>query len=70
LTNGVLTQSGAPDSIISMIPSLGAKAGEFSAAYRDAFTRIVVEGADINTTITSLADKLRAIFKEIGVPLV
>jgi len=70
LANGVLAQSGSPDSVIAMIPSLGAKGGEFSAAYRDAFTRIVVEGSDIEITITSIADKLRAIFKEIGVPLV
>lgn len=69
LANGVLAQSGAPDSIIAMIPSLGAKGGEFSAAYRDAFTKIVIEGADIENTITSIADKLRAIFAEVGVPL-
>jgi len=69
LTNGVLAQSGAPDSVIAMIPSLGAKAGEFTAAYRDAFTKIVIEGADLKTTITSIADKLRAIFAEVGIPL-
>jgi len=69
LATGVLSQSGSPDSVIAMIPSLGAKGGEFSAAYRDAFTKIVIEGADTETTIISIADKLRAIFKEIGVPL-
>lgn len=69
LATGVLAQSGSPDSVIAMIPSLGAKGGEFSAAYRDAFTKIVIEGADIETTITIAGDKLRAIFKEIGVPL-
>jgi len=69
LATGVLAQSGSPDSVIALIPSLGAKGGEFSAAYRDAFTKIVIEGADIGTTITTAGDKLRAIFKEIGVPL-
>ncbi|MFH1001864.1 MAG: ABC transporter substrate-binding protein [bacterium] len=69
LATGVLAQSGSPDSVIAMIPSLGAKGGEFSAAYRDAFTKIVIEGADIGTTITTAGDKLRAIFKEVGVPL-
>jgi len=69
LATGVLSQSGSPDSVIAMIPSLGAKGGEFSAAYRDAFTKIVIEGADTETTIISIADKLRVIFKEIGVPL-
>ena len=69
LATGVLAQSGSPDSVIAMIPSLGAKGGEFSAAYRDAFTKIVIEGADIGSTITTAGDKLRAIFKEVGVPL-
>lgn len=69
LATGVIAQSGALDSVIAMIPSLGAKGGEFSAAYRDAFTKIVIEGADIETTITTIADKLRAIFAEVGVPL-
>lgn len=65
----MLAQSGAADSVMVMIPSLGAKGGEFTATYRDVFTKIVVEGADIGTTITEAADKLRAIFKEVGVPL-
>ncbi len=69
LATGVLAQSGSPDSVIALIPSLGAKGGEFSAAYRDTFTKIVIEGADIGTTITAAGDKLRAIVKEIGVPL-
>ncbi|MEA3453295.1 MAG: ABC transporter substrate-binding protein [Candidatus Caldatribacteriota bacterium] len=69
LATGVLAQSGAADSVMVMIPSLGAKGGEFTATYRDVFTKIVVEGADIETTITEAADKLRAIFKEVGVPL-
>lgn len=69
LATGVLAQSGAPDSVIAMIPSLGAKGGEFSATYRDVFTKIVIENADIGTTITTAADKLRALFEEVGVPL-
>ena len=69
LATGVLAQSGAADSVMVMIPSLGAKGGEFTATYRDVFTKIVVEGADIGITITEAADKLRAIFKEVGVPL-
>jgi len=70
LATGVLTQSGAPDSVMVMIPSLGAKGGEFTAAYRNVFTKIVLEGADIETTITEGADKIRALFKEVGVPMV
>jgi len=69
LATGVLAQSGAVDSVMVMIPSLGAKGGEFSATYRDVFTKIVVENADIGTTITAAADKLRGLFEEVGVPL-
>ncbi|MFQ6065896.1 MAG: extracellular solute-binding protein [bacterium] len=70
LATGVLTQSGAADSVMVMIPSLGPKGGEFTATYRDVFTRIVIEGADIETTITEAADKIRALFEEVGVPMV
>ena len=69
LATGVLAQSGAADSVMVMIPSLGEKGGEFSATYRDVFTKIVIENADIGTTITAGADKLRTLFEEIGVPL-
>ncbi len=70
LAKGVLAQSGAADSVMVMIPSLGPKGGEFTATYRDVFTKIVIEGADIGTTITEAADKIRAMFEEVGVPMV
>ncbi len=70
LAKGVLAQSGAADSVMVMIPSLGAKGGEFTATYRELFTKIVIEGADISTTITEGADKIRGLFKEVGVPIV
>ena len=70
LAKGVLTQSGAADSVMVMIPSLGPKGGEFTATYRDVFTKIVLEEADIGTTITEAADKIRALFEEVGVPMV
>ncbi len=70
LAKGVLTQSGATDSVMVMIPSLGAKGGEFTATYRDVFTKIVIEGADIEATILEAGDKIRALFKEVGVPMV
>jgi multiple sugar transport system substrate-binding protein len=70
LAKGVLTQSGAADSVMVMIPSLGPKGGEFTATYRDVFTKIVIEGADIGMTITEAGDKIRALFEEVGVPMV
>jgi len=70
LAKGVLTQSAAADSIMVMIPSLGPRGGDFTALYRDVFTRVVIEKADIERTLKGAAAKLRAIFKEIGVPMV
>jgi len=70
LAKGVLTQSAAADSIMVMIPSLGPKGGDFTALYRDVFTKVVIEKRDIELTLKGVAAKLRAIFEEIGVPMV
>lgn len=69
LAKGVLTQSAAADSIMVMIPSLGPKGGDFTALYRDVFTKVVIEKRDIEWTLKGVAAKLRAIFEEIGVPM-
>lgn len=70
LAKGVLTQSAAADSVMVMIPSLGPKGGDFTAFYRDVFTKVVIEKADIELTLKGVAAKLKAIFEEIGVPMV
>jgi len=69
LATGVLAQSGAADSVMVLIPSLGAKGGEFGATYRDTFTKIVIEGADIVATVKEAAEKLKKLFDEAGVSL-
>ncbi|ABL78946.1 ABC transporter substrate-binding protein [Thermofilum pendens] len=68
LADGVSAQMAAPDSIAVMIPPLGAKAGSFNSVYRDAFTRIVLKGEDIQAVLADDAGKLDSIFKELKIP--
>ena len=69
LAKGVVTQTGAKDAIVAMIPSLGPRGGEFTKIYRDAFERIVLKGEDINKVIEELGAKLQKLFEETGAPL-
>ncbi|MGJ8455696.1 ABC transporter substrate-binding protein [Pseudothermotoga sp. U03pept] len=69
LAQGVVSQSAAADSIISFIPGLGAKGGEFNETYRQAFTRIVFNKEDPAKVIGELGEKIRGLFKEVGAPL-
>ncbi|MGQ9855975.1 MAG: ABC transporter substrate-binding protein [Fervidobacterium sp.] len=69
LAQGVVKQSSTPDSIISFIPGLGAKGGEFNELYRQAFTRIVFNKEYPGKVITEIAPKLKNLFKEVGAPL-
>lgn len=68
LVNGVTAQSSTSDALIVMIPNLGEKGGEFSAIYRDAFTRIVLNGEDPESVLKELGPKLHKLFEEVGVP--
>ncbi len=69
LAKGVLTQSATPDSIMVLIPSLGPKSGEFTGLYREVFTKVVIDGADIESAIKKADATMKSIFKEIGVPM-
>ena len=69
LAKGVVTQTGAKDAIVAMIPSLGPRGGDFVKIYRDAFERIVLKGEDINKVIEELGTKLTKLFEEVGAPL-
>lgn len=69
LAEGVMTQTGAEDALVAMIPSLGARGGEFVKIYRDAFERIVLKGEDISKVIEELGTKLHRLFEETGAPL-
>ncbi|HDD64141.1 MAG: carbohydrate ABC transporter substrate-binding protein [Thermoprotei archaeon] len=69
MAEGVNRQVGASDALLAMIPSLGARGGEFTGAYREAFERIVLQGEDIQTVLNELAQQLFKLFEETGAPL-
>jgi len=69
LAGAVLAQSAATDSSMVLIPGMGTKGGDFNNVYRDTFTKVVVEKADVSRTVKDAATRLRALFQEVGVPL-
>jgi len=69
LADGVGKQLATPDALVALIPSLGAKGGDFKNVYLTAFQRIVLNNEDIRTVINELAPQLMNLFKETGAPL-
>ncbi len=69
LAQGVLNQSATPDSNMQMIPSLGPKGGEYTSLFREVFTKVVIENADIRSTLRQAEAKFKAIFDELGTPM-
>jgi len=69
LAEGVINQSATKDSVVSFIPSLGSKSGEFTETYRMAFTRIVFQGEDPAKVVKELGERIRQLFKESGAEL-
>ncbi len=69
LAEGVGTQLSTPDALVALIPSLGAKGGEFKTVYITAFERIILKGEDIQTVISELGPVLLGLFEEVGAPL-
>jgi len=69
LVEGASKQLSSKDALVSMIPNLGPKGGEFVSIYREAFTRIVLRGEPIKPVISELGAKLLSLFKEVGAPL-
>jgi multiple sugar transport system substrate-binding protein len=58
-------QQTAPRSILSLPPvGLGKRDGEMSKIFRDAFTAIVLNGADIGRTLDAQANNMQAILDE------
>lgn len=65
----VTAQGASPVALPSLLPQgLGAKGGDFSKVYRDTFTRIVLNGEDINTVLAEQKVILQAIMDETGAP--
>ncbi len=59
----------APDAIPALLPvGLGERGGEINQIFRDAFTRVVLDGEDIQTVLDSQGDVLQALLDETGAP--
>jgi len=65
----VSKQAAAADAIPAMLPvGLGPRSGEINKIFRDAFTRIVIDGEDIKTVLEEETVKLQALMDETGAP--
>ncbi len=65
----VSKQAAAPGAVPAMLPvGLGARSGEINKIYRDAFTRIVINGEDIETVLAAEAANLQTLMNETGAP--
>ncbi len=65
----VTAQATSPDSIVALLPiGLGSRGGELNQIFRDAFTRIVIDGGDIQTVLDEQAVILQTLLDETGAP--
>lgn len=65
----VSMQAASADALPALLPQgLGGKGGDFNKVYRDTFTRIVLNGEDINTVLAEEKVTLQAIMDETGAP--
>ena len=66
---GVDKTQNAKDAVVVPLPiGLGAKSGEFSKVYMDAFTRIVLRNEPIRAVLDSEGEKLRAVMQSANAP--
>lgn len=65
----VAMQSASDDAIVALLPiGLGARGGELNQIFRNAFTRIVIDGGDIETVLNEEAATLQTLLNETGAP--
>src|SRR3970282_251333 len=65
----VTKQINAPDALPALLPQgLGGKGGDFNKVFRDAFTRIVLNGEDITTVLGEQKVILQSIMDATGAP--
>lgn len=63
----VAAQAASEDAIVSLLPvGLGSRGGELNQIFRNAFTRIVIDGADIETVLAEEAVTLQTLLDETG----
>ncbi|MFQ6396115.1 ABC transporter substrate-binding protein [Nocardia sp. KC 131] len=67
--DAVYRQQQAPDAILSLPPvGLGQREGEVSKVFKDSFRSIVLDGADIRSTLDQQAGVLQGILDDLKVP--
>jgi multiple sugar transport system substrate-binding protein len=67
--DAVVAQQNAPDALISLPPvGLGQKDGEMSKVFRDTFTAIVLQGADIRSTLDQQARVMQSLLDAVSAP--
>jgi multiple sugar transport system substrate-binding protein len=65
----VVAQASSPDAIPALLPvGLGARGGEINQIFRNAFSRVVIEGQDIQTVLAEEGAALQALMNETGAP--
>jgi len=65
----VQRQRDAPGALLSLLPvGLGTREGEVTKAFKDAFQAIVLDGADIKSTLDTQAKVLQKVFDDLTVP--
>lgn len=65
----VTAQATSEDSIVALLPiGLGSRGGELNQIFRDAFTRIVIDGGEIETVLAEQAAILQTLLDETGAP--
>ncbi len=67
--DAVAKMSGSADANPGLLPAgLGAKSGEFSSLYTEAFERIVLANQDIQSVLNDIKPRLQAVMDESGAP--
>lgn len=65
----VAAQASSPDALPALLPvGLGARGGEINEIYRNAFSRIVLNGEDIQTVLNEEGANLQKLLDETGAP--
>lgn len=65
--NAVALQASSPDALPALLPvGLGARGGEINQLFRNAFSRIVLNGEDIQTVLDSEGASLQTLLNETG----
>ncbi len=69
MADGVNAQADAPDARTALLPvGLGARTGEFTPIYRDAFQLIAIEGRNIQDVLNAQARKLEELYRATNAP--